>query len=338
MTALTQYERLESPGTWRPAPDGQRREVVVKFRNESLVLTEALSDRPLSHWSLPAVTRANPGKLPAIYTPGDGPDESLEIEDEIMVEAIERVHAIIAARRPHPGRLRGLLAAVSALAIAGVAFFWLPSALIGHAASVAPQAKRVEIGRAVLAELETLTGPACENPAGEQVLSRLSRRVFGRPARIEVLPGAVEGVRRLPGDLFVVGHELIDSGAGPDLLAAQLIEADLVANPAQGGVDPLRAVLRWAGMRAAFRLLTTGSLPDGAVSGYGQTLIETPAVRADAETLSGALTAVRLSPAAYLSQLAGDDPRRAALTEPEAGAQPALSDAEWAALQTVCGG
>ncbi len=265
MTALHQYQRLESPGLWRPAPEAQRREVIVLFRDATLVLSDPVTDRPLSHWSIPALRRTNPGKIPALYTPGPGPDESLEIEDDIMVAAIDKVHRIIAARRPHPGRVRTLLAIAVAAVIAGLAVFWLPGALVRHAASVAPQAKRAEIGRAVLAELETLTGPACRNPVAEQALSRLSRRLLDRPVKVAILPTVVTQARMLPGDMIVAGRGLANGPETPDALAGNLLAADLAGQAR----DPLLDVLGWAGVRAAFRLLTTGNLPEGALKGYG---------------------------------------------------------------------
>jgi hypothetical protein len=70
MTALKKYQRLESPGLWRDTPEAQRREVVVAFREASLVLSDPRTELALSHWSLPAVERLNPGTLPALYGPG----------------------------------------------------------------------------------------------------------------------------------------------------------------------------------------------------------------------------------------------------------------------------
>ena len=86
MTALKKYQRLESPGLWRETPDAQRRDVVVAFREATLVLFDPKTEKPLSHWSLPAILRANPGELPAIFVPAPEDDESLEIDDTMMIE------------------------------------------------------------------------------------------------------------------------------------------------------------------------------------------------------------------------------------------------------------
>ena len=62
MTALKEYQRLEASGLWRPEPDAQRRDVVVSLGDASLTMSE-FSGRPLAHWSLAAVRRANNSPL-----------------------------------------------------------------------------------------------------------------------------------------------------------------------------------------------------------------------------------------------------------------------------------
>ena len=94
MTALTQFQRLEATGVWRPNPSERLRDVIVSFGDATLILRDPRSEEPLSHWSLPAVTRLNPGQMPAIFAPGDAEqDEVVEIDDTLMVQAIERVHS-----------------------------------------------------------------------------------------------------------------------------------------------------------------------------------------------------------------------------------------------------
>ena len=102
-TALRQFQRLEAPGSWRPAPNAQLREVVVSIGEATLILSDPKSDAPLTHWSLPAIQRVNPGATPAVYTPvttaEDAGYETLEIDDRWMIDAINRVQAAIAISR-----------------------------------------------------------------------------------------------------------------------------------------------------------------------------------------------------------------------------------------------
>ena len=46
MTAIKEFERLESLGLWRDLKDSQRREVVVSFGESTLVLSD-INNRPI---------------------------------------------------------------------------------------------------------------------------------------------------------------------------------------------------------------------------------------------------------------------------------------------------
>ncbi|MBW0156747.1 hypothetical protein [Sedimentimonas flavescens] len=336
MTALPQYERLEAPGIWRESPEAQRQEVIVSFGDATLVIADDRSVKALAHWSLPALVRRNPGKLPAIYAPSDEPGEELEIDDETMVEAIERVHSILESRRPHPGRLRGWLTG-GTLALAGLlAVFWLPGALIAQAARVAPQAKRVEIGHQVLAELTTLTGMPCSTGQGRRALNALRTRLAG-PEEIVVLPQALKGARRLPGKVVAIGRDTISGLDTPEVAAGHIIAAEL----ASAGEDPLLTLLEWAGASAAFRLLTTGDLPDSALRGYGQVLLANPPAMPDTDSLLAAFAQAGVSstPYAYSLDPSGESVLSVIEADPFKGApapRPVLDDAQWIALREIC--
>lgn len=336
MTALSEYERLEAPAIWRKVPDAQRQEVIVAFGDATLVISDDRSAKALAHWSLPAMIRRNPGKRPAVYTPSTEPGEELEIEDETMIAAIEKVHALIDARRPHPGRLRAILTGAAVILGLGAAVFWLPGALIDHAARVAPPPKRVEIGQRVLAELTTLTGSPCRSSAGDAALKALATRLQG-PAQIVVLPDALKGARRLPGRIAVIGQDAIDGPDTPEIAAGHIIAAELDSL----GRDPLRDLLRWTGPVAAFKLLTTGNLPEGALKGYGQKLLTDAVPRPEDEPLLEAFARVGVSstPYAFALDPSGESVLGLIEADPFKGSpapQPVLEDAQWIALQAIC--
>ena len=100
MTALTEYDRLEASGIWRPAPYIQRRDVLVSLGEATLSILDQ-REQALAHWSLPAVERMNPGQMPALYAPGIDASEQLELDDETMIKAIEKVRSVVARHRPH---------------------------------------------------------------------------------------------------------------------------------------------------------------------------------------------------------------------------------------------
>lgn len=135
MTALKKYQKLECTGLWRSAPDAQRREVVVNFGEASLTMSDPATELALSHWSLPAVERLNPGEQPALYAPGEDSDETLEIEDGDMIAALGTVREALGSTRPRPGRLRGSVLGGLAVVLLCLGIFWLPGALVDHTAA-----------------------------------------------------------------------------------------------------------------------------------------------------------------------------------------------------------
>lgn len=340
MTALTEFVRLESPGAWRAGPDQRLQEVVVSVGDATLILTDPKSDRPLAHWSLPAVARLNPGEMPALYSPtADAPDEQLEITEELMIDAIERVHRAIESRRAHPGRLRGGLTIAAALAMVLAGVFWLPGALVRYAGRIAPPAQAAQIGDAVQAEIARSTGAACHRVAGDTVLQHLSTRLLEPGARIVVLPAPLQGARRLPGDLYLIGTDLLAETSSPEAVAGHLLAASL-ASTASGA---LAEALDFAGPRAAVQVLTSGKLPTDALLGYGEAHLSKPLPRpADAPLLEAmAAKGVPSEPYARMLDPSGEtvlglieaDPFR--MQTPPA---PLLTDRQWLALQQICAG
>lgn len=339
MTALQEYQRLECTGLWRGAPEGQRREVIVSFGDATLVIAEARSGRALAHWSLPAVVRLPGLGTPTRYAPAPDADEELEIDDDAMVAAIAKVHHLIAARRPHPGRLRSVLLGAGLAAVAGVLVFWVPGALVRHTASSLPFAKRQEIGRAALADLTRLTGTPCAAAEGQAALARLHDRLLGVAGEIFVVPDGLDRSVALPGGIVVLSRALVEAPDTPDVAAGEVLAADLGAKIA----DPMVALLRHAGFRATLTLLTTGDLPKGAVTGFGEAVLGKPRPRLPDRALLERFAAagVAATPYAYSLDPSGESVLTLIEADPyrdRAPDRPVLGDSDWVALQGICGG
>lgn len=340
MTALTEFVRLEAQGSWRETPDARLREVVVSFGDATLMLKDPASEHPLAHWSLPAIIRVNPGKTPAVYRPrSDGLDEVLEIDDPLMIEAIERVHQAINSRRAHPGRLRGGLFLMAAFFMAAAAVVWLPDAIIRHATKVAPPAQARAIGLMVLDDMARSTGAVCERRSGQAVVNWITPRLFDEKSEIRVVPSPVNGARRLPGQIYVLGNDMLLNAAGPEGAAGHLIAAQLAISDYQ----VLLEALEYAGAPAALRLLTLGALPDDALQGYGEQLLQKAAPTPESSVLleefakkgiSSEPYALSLDPTgkSVISLIEGD-PFRDTPTP-----KPWLNDQQWLALQQICAG
>lgn len=340
MTALKKYARLEATGLWRPLPDAQRREVAVSFGDATLVLADTRTALALSHWSLSAVQRRNPGASPALFAPGSEPGaETLELDDPAMIEAIETVRAALARRRPRRGRLRAAVVAATVVAVVALGLFWLPGALVDHAARVLPFVKRQDIGADILAAMDRYTGAPCAAPAGARVLETLAGRLFANDeTRVAVLreglpPG---GAAHLPGRLIVVDRRLVENHDGPEVLAGLLLAERLRADLD----DPLQVVLRDAGTRATFSLLATGNLPDGALTPQAQARLQDAPMPLPAESLLQRFKAAGVPATPYA--LSQDPTGRETLDLIEADpfppgtARPLMADADWLALQAIC--
>lgn len=340
MTALTEFQRLEAQGSWRETPDARLREVIVSVGDATLVLSDPKSERPLSHWSLPAVVRLNPGKMPAIYAPGaDSGDETVEIDDPLMIQSIERVHRAIETHRAHPGRLRGGLTLLAVLAMFTALIVWLPDAIIRHAAHIAPPAQSRDMGLALMADMEKSTGAVCLRNSGQTVLDWLAPKLLSDQAVIHVLPSPIGGARRLPGEVYVLGLDLLQGEPGPEAAAAHLIAASLAVDDA----TLRQSVLEKSGLVVSLRLMTLGHLPRDAVAGQAEAVLAAPAPRpADADLLA-ALAARNVPAAPYARSI---DPTGQAVlplleNDPFRNAPPArplLTDEQWLALQQICAG
>lgn len=346
MTVLKQFQRLEAQGVWRPAPEARRLDVIVSLGDATLILTDPRSERPLSHWSLPAAVRVNPGEMPARYIPDGDSDEELEIDDDLMIAAIDKVHRTIEANRPHPGRLRRWLMQGAGVIMVILAIFWLPPAMVRHTALTLPPAVEKAVGMAVLADVNRVTGGACSGPSASVALKRLARRLLGDDGQIEVqrMP---QPTLALPGHIILISDRALASAPTPEAFAGYVLAARTSAQPqnaqarnTQDSESPLLSALRFAGTRASFHLLTRGTVTESSFLGYADALLATPQPRPDDDRLIMAFAdaGVPSQPYARAVDLTGEstlplieaDPFRDVMTEP------LMSDRDWAALQLIC--
>lgn len=337
MTALKQYARLEAPGIWRPDPDAQRREVTVTFGDASLVISDA-AGRALTHWSLAAVLRVNGRDIPALYTPSAEGTETLEIEEPLMVEAIDRVRGAILKARPHRGRVRlVLLASLSAALIAG-AVAWLPEVLVRHTLSVVPEATRAEIGAGLFRAIGRVSGSPCRSERGDRALAQLHSRLLApEKGGLLVVPAGIDETVSLPGGLMLLGRALVEDHESPDVLAGYI----LAERTRRERMDPMRRLLDAAGTVATLRLLTTGQVRQEVLEGYAEALVRQSPEAVDTATLLRRFAEARVSstPYAYAVDVTGEATLALIEADPMRGgdAQSVLPDGAWVALQGICG-
>lgn len=340
MTALKEFERLESYGLWRAEPDAQRREVIVFFREATLVLADK-AERPLTHWSLPAIARLNPGQHPALFSPDPDGMETLEIEDDTMIEAIETIRRSVA--RPRPGRLRLWLAGSAAAFMVLGALFWLPGAAREQVIRTMPASARASLDARLVSEVAALTGPPCQSARGASALRMLSLKAreaaSGPVTDVYVIPGELPGALALPGGTVLLDRAMMEIPEDPAAPTGHI----LAARTAAAQDDPLRPLLRRAGVFATLELMTTGELSNAVLAREAEALIREPAPTADTEALIAAFTAAELPirPWARDMDITGESILPLIEAEqigPAAPAAPLLSDGDWLSLQAICGG
>lgn len=340
MTALKKYQRLECSGLWRETPQDQRREVEVRFGEATLILIDPKSGTALSHWSLPAIERLNKGEEPPVFAPGEASGESLELTDPDMVAALDAVRAAVKAAVARPGRLRGLILGGLTFAVLAGGAIWLPGALVTHTASVVPAAQRAEIGQRALDDLARVTGAPCDNQLGLQAMAGLAERVFGPVDTpiLYVMPEGVEAPLHLPGDVIVLPRRLLEKANGPEAAAG----AALVERLRARARDPIIPLLEHAGLRATFQLLTTASLPDEALRGYGEASLRASPVAMADSTLIAAFESAQIpaTPFALAMEPEGGLMAGLAAGDPYKGLAPTplIPDESWVALQGLCDG
>ncbi|MEL6450118.1 MAG: hypothetical protein AAFQ19_02580 [Pseudomonadota bacterium] len=337
MTALSKYDRLEATALWRADPEAQRREVIVSIGDATLVITD-LNDRAITHWSLAAVERSAAAGSGAVFHPDGDPGETLELDADAdeMIRAIDTLRQAVARARPRPGRLRWLGAAVSVSAVAALAVFWLPGALVDHAMRVVPPVKEAEIGTALLARIERVSGPPCRTAEARGALAGLAGRTGA--ARIVILPGGVREALSLPGGTVLLNRSLVEDFEEPDVAAGYAV----VEQVRSGLRPPLRKLLEHAGTRATATLLTTGTLPPRALDAFAEAELALPAPALAPEVILPAFAVARLrsTPYARARDISGEATLELIEADPFGGAQtaPILEDRDWLQLQAICEG
>ncbi|MCP5036395.1 MAG: hypothetical protein GY945_02230 [Rhodobacteraceae bacterium] len=336
MTALSKYERLESPGLWRASKDAQRRDVIVSLGEATLTISDT-SERALAHWSLPAIIRLNPGETPALYAPAQESAEDLELDDQVLIGALEKVHKIIEKRRPHKGRLRHALTGGFLIAITAIAVFWLPDALMSYTVNVVPDATRRALGEKLEARIYQITGRACNEALGRAALATLGHTLLGENGpRIVVLAKATRPALHLPGRIILISSDLIEGKDTPFVLAGYILAEDERARQ----TDPMLALLDHAGMIATVKLLATGSLSEIVLDSYGERLLTSAQPPLPDPALLARFAAANLpaSPYAFALDPSGEGTLALIEADPVAASDAVspLSDDNWISLQGIC--
>ena len=249
-------------------------------------------------------------------------------------------------------------ACAGVLALLGLA--WLVDFSPAHAvAHLLPQSTRNALGGQVI---KSMTGSKkiCDAPAGRAALDTLVKRLAdvaqpGQPFRVVVVDWSLINAFAAPGEQIVMTRGIISKAGGPDEVAG------ILAHEMGHGLElhPETGIVRAIGLSAAIELMSGGS--SGTFANIGVLLATLSYTRA-AERQADA-HALRLLRAAQISQQGiidfftrvekmdkGDaqlsdilqthpqlaERRKLAEAAPRYPSTPALSNAEWEALKSIC--
>ncbi len=339
MTALTQYDRIEGSALWREHATEQRRDVIVSLGDATLIITDT-KERPLAHWSLAAVHRVNPGKLPAIFAPDGDSEETIELNatEHVMIDAIETLCAAIERRRPKPGRVRTASFLGILLVMVLLLLVWMPIAVRDYTLRVLPKVTRQEIGTQIVGLMQPYTGAYCFSPLSKAAQKTIQSAILGPDATLRIVPQGVQGVIGLPGGTFLADKSLVEDYEDPDVFAGFL----LAEKTRLATLDPMQAVLKSAGVIATFQLLTTGKLDDAALLDYAKDRVSMRSAPVDSETLITAFQEHNLALTPYANALDITGETTLPLLEADALRNDtpisSLGDTAWVSLQGICGG
>ena len=336
MTALKEYERLECTGLWKENIDSQRREVLVSFGDNSLILRDT-TETALSHWSLPAIERVNDGKLPAVYKPGPDALEPLEIDARTMIGAISKVNRIIEKRKPRHGRVRTYILISIIFTLGVIGFTWLPNALIQHTLSVTTQKNKVQIGESLVTEIVNLTGSPCTSTLGDSALLSFKTRVLGKiNHRLLIVPDSRKKVISLPGNIHLIDKTVFEDHDTPEVAVGYLYNSlDKHKNN-----DPFLILIKEAKIGTLLRLLTTGKIKKETLRKHAEKILTASESQINQESLLKRFqdSRVATSPFAYALDVTGESTMILIEGDPyrKISAPLLIRDSDWISLQTIC--
>ena len=334
MTALKEYDKLECTGLWRSGLTEQRREVAVALGESTIVITD-MQNHALAHWALAAIDTIKHEGDKVILRPGTGSDESLEISDQAMLEALTKVKRAIERNRPHPGRLRLIFAVAIVTIFVSIAAFWGPQAVVSYASTVLPEVKRVQLANALVERIGQLAGPYCSSPEGRQSAQQLADRLnTDKILQLLILPGYRTFPIMLPGGTIILFENMVAGSDNPAVTAGYILSAFAAYNQS----DQLRTYLEQAGPFTAFSLVASNNLSQTQVNQLAKIALSQPLTPAPQTALLNLFKTAEISSSPFAQIKAGSNVKGLILQDPfPAGSPyPVLVDGAWLGLQAIC--
>lgn len=375
MTALAEFQLLESEGRYFDGVTARPTEVIVKFGDASLMVM-SLDEVPLTHWPLASLRAVAAREGALTLAPDHESDERLTVAEPMMIDAISRVCPDLHKPRTMTRRRwgRALLWAGAAVAAVYLVVFHIVPGLADQMAELIPPEAEVAMGEAMVDDVVAIVTGArppkfCTGEAGRAALARMTERLEAAapihvPLTVQVVRARMVNAFALPGGQIVLFEGLLKATETPEELAGVLAhEMAHVANR-----DPTRLTLRSAGAAGVLGLLLGDFTGAGVAVALSEALIRSGYQR-DAEAAADEFALTLLTREGLptepfagffrkLDEKTGDGEGADGLlshlaTHPDLGARaaraaaadrvgaapfaPILSDRDWVALRGICG-
>ncbi len=334
MTALKKFERLESLGLWKATETSQKVEAVVSFGKSSLVISDH-KDTPLTHWALAAIEIVSSDEDCRIYAPDKEYTETLEITDQTMNRAIEKIRKEIRSPRSHRGRIRLLSAGLIALSFALLTIFWLPKALADYTTAAITDAKSREIGAKLMPYINQYAGTPCRKGETLTSVRKLEDRLIGGDhSTLFISDLGARKSMHLPGGIILANKTLVENYDGIEVLAGYV----LMEKALQDESPALHTLFLEAGPIATISFLATGQIKDNVLEKFAKDRITGAMIQPDSTALLKLFTSAKLPSTPFAKTLVASDATQALITgNPVTGPyDPLLTDPQWLALQSIC--
>ena len=214
--------------------------------------------------------------------------------------------------------------------------FWLPSISADYATRVLPQAKAEQIGRDVLAQTNRLTGQPCADPASQRALRKLETWLLPDGGHIHIVDMGARFSAHLPAGNILLNRVLVEENAGPEVAAGFVLMERVLA--AQN--NPATRMFREIGTRGTLTFIANGTLSPNALAAFARKTLTDPMTRPKDPALLAAFAQTRLTSAPFAYALDATGKATADLIENDpvkASYAPQITDADWIALQAICG-
>lgn len=260
MKKLSDFERLEDTGVWRESMNDPGHSVIVQLSEFELIIINK-ENEPLARWTLDAVRHLNPGTVPAIFSPDEQADETIEISDPFVIDILS--HQLNPKQNQPEDEdddskeqfdvKRRLIFGTLVITSFLLSIFLFSGQITAGFTRLIPASEQLEIGEITFGHLVEQVGERCKTFAGNRALSKLANKLFGMAApTIRIVRSDIYLVTYLPGEILVLSDTVFNNQEQLSIIAGNMFNTKLLAVNS----NPIERLLQESGLwRATLYIL-----------------------------------------------------------------------------------